>query len=288
MKDLLKVLGCCLVAIVSLVVGGMIVQALKLPAAQMPGNTSPTTQMLAAFLGYGVLAAGLAPLARGLAGTPLSRTGAIICFLVVTLGINTMIEAFFFTTLLDNGIASSIVMSLVPSILIGCAVGLSFGGIGQRAGLRTVGFPGILGRGVIAWIGWPITYLAFGMCVAPIVTPYYHSLSFLRIPTIGTLVEVQLVRSVFFMASSLPLIALWSGSRRKLWLTLGLAHFVAVGGYGLISGTFLPTVLRVSHSIEIACDSFVYAGLLVWLFSASKASTTHETGTANQPHALAH
>lgn len=288
MKVLLKLLVCLFVAILSLVLGGMIVQAIGAHAAALPSTTSPTARTLAAFLGYGVLAVGLAPLARGLAGSALVRAVVVICFLVIALGVNTIIEAFFFTTMLDKGITTSVVMSLVPSILIGCAVAFSFGGEGQRTGIRPLGFSGILGRGVLAWLGWPVIYLAFGMCVAPIVTPYYHSLSFLRIPTMGTLVEVQLVRSVFFMASSLPLIALWSGSRRSLWLTLSLAHFVAVGGYGLIAGTFLPTVLRVSHGIEIACDSFVYAGLLVLLFSASKAATVDALHTANQPQALAH
>ena len=99
MKVLLKLFGCFLVAILSLVLGGIVVQAIGAHAATIPSNASPAAQMLAAFLGYGVLAVGMAPLAAGLTGTTTARAGAVVSFLVLALGVNTMIEAAFFTTL---------------------------------------------------------------------------------------------------------------------------------------------------------------------------------------------
>jgi hypothetical protein len=38
-----------------------------------------------------------------------------------------------------------------------------------------------------------------------------------------------------------------------------------VGLYGLSQASFMPPVLRVLHSLEIAADSFVYALVVVWL-----------------------
>jgi hypothetical protein len=128
-------------------------------------------------------------------------------------------------------------------------------------------------RIVSGWLAWPAVYLLFGMCIAPIVTPYYSAgFAGLRIPTLGVVVTTQLIRSLPFLITSLFFVALWQGSRRGLWLALGLAHAFTVGFYGLVGATFLPMVLRAVHSVEITCDSFAYAGLLVLLFTAPAAA----------------
>ena len=121
--------------------------------------------------------------------------------------------------------------------------------------------------------------------------PYYNAgIAGLRIPALSTILVVQLVRSVIFLAASLPFIALWKGSRRGLWLALGMAHAFTVGFYGLVGATFLPMVLRVAHSVEIAGDSFAYAGLLVLLFAAPSKIANSTTATIEaatlQPHPL--
>jgi hypothetical protein len=69
-----------------------------------------------------------------------------------------------------------------------------------------------------------------------------------------------------------------------------MAHAFTVGFYGLVGATFLPMVLRVAHSAEIAGDSFAYAGLLVLLFAAPSAIANSTTATIEavplQPHPL--
>jgi hypothetical protein len=132
--------------------------------------------------------------------------------------------------------------------------------------------PLLIMRLVAAWFAFPVIYLVFGMCVAPIVLPYYRGISFLHIPPMLTIIELQMIRSVVFLACSLPLIALWKGTRRHLWIALGLAHAVVVGLYGLTSTTFLPRILRVTHGVEILADSFVYTGVLVSLFLTNGAT----------------
>jgi cytochrome bd-type quinol oxidase subunit 2 len=123
------------------------------------------------------------------------------------------------------------------------------------------------------------------MCVAPFVEPYYTSGALgLRIPPMLTIFELQLFRSVVFLAISLPFIAMWKDSRRNLWLALGLTHAVVVGIYGLVGATFLPMVLRISHSLEITGDSFAYAGLLVLLFTASAVPAAKPAAVLQDPH----
>jgi hypothetical protein len=94
----------------------------------------------------------------------------------------------------------------------------------------------------------------------------------LRIPTLGAVVTTQLIRSLPFLITSLFFVALWKGSRRGLWLALGLAHAFTIGLYGIVGATFLPVVLRITHSIEMTCDAFAYTGLLVLLFTAPAAA----------------
>jgi hypothetical protein len=41
-----------------------------------------------------------------------------------------------------------------------------------------------------------------------------------------------------------------------------------VGGIGLLVGSFLPTILRVVHGLEILADSLCYTVVLSFLFCA--------------------
>ncbi len=178
-----------------------------------------------------------------------------------------------FTHFLDNGFVSASVFYVALAALLGAALGWSFGAPTHAAGLPHRSWLAWIPRVAAIWLAWPFIYFFFGSCVAPIVVPYYNAgIAGLRIPALSTILAVQLVRSVIFLAASLRFIALWKGSRRGLWFALGMAHAFTVGFYGLVGATFLPMVLRVAHSVEITGDSFAYAGLLVLLFTAPAAS----------------
>ena len=232
-----------------------------------------------------VLVVGLVPLARGLGASAPLRAGAVGSFILLALGVNGMIEAKMFTHFLDSGIASASVLYVALAALLGAAFGWSFGAPPPAAGLPHRTWLAWIPRVAAAWLAWPVIYFFFGMCVSPIVVPYYNAgIAGLRIPALSTILVVQLVRSVIFLAASLPFIALWKGSRRGLWLALGLAHAFTVGLYGLVGATFLPMVLRVTHSVEIAGDSFAYAGLLVLLFAVPAAIEAKAAPPFEDPH----
>jgi len=270
MKTILKVAGCWAAYVGGLMVFAVLMSVLKLHMSSPVPQGSRGMQFLLTLVSGAVLVLGLFPVSRGLAGGAGSRMAAVAGFLALALGVNTVIETSFFTTLMDGGVGGAALFYGCIASAVGISMGLLVGGQGEAAGLRHAGAVDWMGRGLMAWLSWPVIYFLFGMCIAPVVTPYYHSISWLRLPSLGTIVGVQLVRSVIFLGSSLPLMALWKGSRRGLWLSLGLAHAATVGWFGLVGGTFLPASMRIAHALEITGDSFAYAGVLVMLFAGER------------------
>jgi hypothetical protein len=274
MKTILKLIACWAAFAAAFVVLGIVTRALHLQSISLPGNTPFRIQILAQAGAGALLVLGLYPLARQLAAPWAVRSLAMGDFLFLALGVNGTIEARKFTHFLDGGIAPAIVSYVILSLLVGTALGWFFGAPEPPVGLPDRGFIAWSSRGVAAWLAWPLIYFIFGACIAPIVVPYYNAgIVGLHIPPLSTILEVQLLRSLIFLAASLPFIALWKGSRRSLWFALGLTHAVVVGLYGLVGATFLPWVLRIAHGIEITCDGFAYAGLLVLLFAVPAAAT---------------
>jgi hypothetical protein len=290
MKDLLKLVLCWIAFVVAIFASGAITQILRLKAIQIPPGISPQSMLVAQLLGGAVLVVGLYPIARGLAARPLLRFAVIAGFILLALGVNGFIEARVFTHFVDGRMGSATVFYLVLAAALGSAVGFSFGAPGIRTGFAPHNLPGWLGRMAAAWLAWPVIYFFFGMSIAPIVVPYYKAgIAGLQLPSsMATIFEVQLVRSVIFLACSLPFVALWKGSRRGLWLALGMAHAFTVGLYGLVSAAFLPAILRIVHAVEMTCDSFAYAGLLVLLFGAVCEKTSASPAPAPIEHLSAH
>ncbi len=279
MKDLFKLAICWIAFVAAIIASGMIDRILHLPSVSLPGGMTVQAMFLMQLVGGVVVVVGLYPLARGLAARGIVRAAAIGLFLLLAFGLNGLIETKLFTHFLDGGMGGAVAFYASLAVVLGAAIGFSFGSEGQPGGFGRRTPIAWLWRGALAWLAWPVIYFFFGMCIAPIVTPYYRAgIAGLQLPnSISVLFEVQLVRSVFFLATSLPFVALWKGSRRSLWLTLGLAHAFTIGIFGLVGAAWLPMILRVVHSVEITGDSFAYAGLLVLLFAAAP-----EKSAANQ------
>ncbi|MGA2569574.1 MAG: hypothetical protein ABSF23_03575 [Terracidiphilus sp.] len=272
MKDLLKLIGCWLAFLAAMFLSGVVTTILHFHPAVLPSGVSVQALFLTQLAAGVVLVAGLWPLARSLAAPPALRTAAFVAFLFFAFGVNGMIEAKKFTSFLDAGIGSAAVFYVCVAAFVGTAVGLLFGSAGQPSGLPRRNWVAWTWRVAAAWLGWPVIYFVFGMCVGPIVVPYYNAgVAGLRIPSMSVVIAIQLIRSPIFLLFTLPFVALWKGSRRGLWLALGIAHAFTIGLYGLVGAIFLPMVLRVAHTVEMTCDAFAYAGLLVLLFAAPAA-----------------
>jgi hypothetical protein len=270
MKSFLKLLAAWFAVGLSFLVGGLVDRALHLRINLPADHSAPYIKMVAFAGASALLVIGMWPLARGLAGSVRARAGVLSVFLFLALGANTIFEGAIYTAAFDGALASSLLMYLLLAVMLGSALAGGFGEVGQATGFAQHGAITLAWRAVLAFLAWPLIYFFFGACIAPIVMPYYENgvVPGLHIPPLQGILAVQLVRSLLFLASSLPLIVLWKGTRQRLWLALGLAHSVAVGLFGLAMANFLPAVLRITHSGEIVCDSFAYAGLLVLLFAA--------------------
>jgi hypothetical protein len=222
-----------------------------------------------------LLALGLAPLAAGLLGSYRLRWLAIALLTFISLGPNTVIEASIFSTVFANGGGAFVV-------LMNAAAAAVFGAVLARLFQRTGPAPMVkphppmrwrVGRIALAVLAFPTVYLAFGWMISPIVIGHYRAgVAGLVIPGFGTILGVQILRSVLFLLASAPAILLWAGSRRGLMAALGWAFSVTVGLYGLLSAYWFPAVLRVTHSLEITADSFAYAILIVMLLKPRAAS----------------
>jgi hypothetical protein len=276
MMTLLKLLGSWVAVSLSMVVGMALVNALHLHTNAMPDPTPDGVKFLAYLVSCTAMTLAVYAVARGLSGPAGLRAPVIAALVFVALGVNNILDGQIYTHAFDGAVPANVLLTAMAGIMAGGSLGLMFGhrelsrGLRPR-GLRQMGSMSWAARGLGIWLAWPVIYFAFGMMVSPFVVRCYTSgiVPGFHIPSFGVIIPMQLLRSVLFLAVSLPVVALWKGSRLGLWVGLGLAHAVSVGWFGLIAGTFLPMVMRVGHGLEITGDSFAYAGLLVLLFSGA-------------------
>jgi len=256
--------------VVGTMIGAGIAMALSLEAPAVPETPDPATGTLLAFYGGLAIALGLAVLATGLSGSRMRRWLVLSAFAWIVHGVGTAIETSIFTTL--GGEAFSTLLMLPASLLCAFAVVRLFPAPGAAHSSATLaGYfrswsPGKLAvRLLLALFAFPVAYFLFGMIIAPIVTPHYEQLGFLRIPPLPTLLAVIHVRSALFLAVSLLVIVYWRRSRVQLGFALSMGHFTAVGLAGLLQVTFFPAVMRWTHGVEILADSLFYGFALAWL-----------------------
>jgi len=264
-------------------VAGAVITAAKMQWPTLPESLTQTSELTLGLVSSVLMAAVLALLARGIGGSQAVRWLILAAFAYVTFGLNNQIEAAIFTTY--GGTATMLVFFVLP-----CAFGAAAAiwlyrpeptapAIASAFAARPVS--SWWWRVVIAWLAFPAIYLFFGMLAAPLVVPVYQTQDFgLTLPGMGTIIPVALCRSAIYLVVTIPLIVSWSRSRRSLIWSLSIAFFAMMGLIGLVTATFFPPVLRMTHSIEILGDSVVYAWLLVALFAPKVRHEINEAMTA--------
>lgn len=264
---------CAFAYVAGTMAGGFLVSAIGMKLPAVPEQADEKTMGSYLLLGCFVLAIGVVPLARAIRAKYLVRCLILAGLTYVCLGLNTPIEAAIFTNL--GGMLSMVVFSILPCLMFACVTASLFKPSGKCESFGphvTRFFSGktlreLSWRFVAAVCAFPVIYWTFGMMVAPWVIDYYRQEQFgLALPGAGIIVLTQLLRSSLFFLAALPIIIMWSGSRRQLTVRLGFAFFVLVGLFGMIQSYWLAPVLRILHSIEIFADSVVYAGVLAVLF----------------------
>jgi len=264
-----KVLAVAAAYFVGTMISGMVITAAGMPWPAFPNPPSQTTNLILGALSSALVAGCLALLAWGVRGSKPVRWLVLAAFTYVIFGLNNQIEAAAFTAF--GGTATMIVFFLAPCLL-GAAAAAWLVGPGtalQPRGATVFERPASAWwwRVMVAWLAFPVIYVFFGMLVSPIVVPFYKDPSFgLTLPGWDTIFPVVLLRSALALAVTLPILVLWSRSRRALFVSLAVALFAMMGLIGLAATTFFPPTLRVAHSIEILGDAVVYAWVVAALF----------------------
>jgi hypothetical protein len=267
-----KTLVSAVAGMFGLTLGAALVTALGAALPAVPPATDPGAAATMGILASVALAAGLVPLASGLAVGFVARWTILGVLVYVCLGINTAIESAIFTTF--GGTAGMLVFNLVMAVVLAAALAGLFRSPDDVTSWSTRWHALRAARPTSQWawrlaaavLVFPAIYLAFGNMVAPIVVEPYRAGRFgLVLPGYGTILPVQVVRSALFLAASVPALVAWRGSRVRLALALGAAHFVLDGLFGMLLSHWLPLPMRAAHTVEILGDSLVYAAVLVVL-----------------------
>jgi hypothetical protein len=274
-KLLLAMLGFA----IALGVGGSLLQSAGLQAPALPEGTDQETLGAVFMAGSLLFALALAAVAAGLRGGFFTRALILFLLMWIAYAVNNVIEGATFTTFSAVATPSSMLYTalslLLPSAAMAVITALLFrpgkraGSLGAALGglFRIHGAAGVLGRVALAILAFPAIYLVLGMAIAPLVRGYYESGAFeLAMPGWGQLIPIQFLRSTLFLVASLPVTLMWAGSRRRLFVTLGLALFVFVGGFSMATAYWLGWQLRVVHGIEMLVDEMAYAAVLVALW----------------------
>jgi hypothetical protein len=293
---ILKGIFAGLLFVVGSILSGMLAGALHIAIPNFnPATANPQTMFLMFILACPLLGLGLVPLAYGIRGSRTIRWLSLALFLFLCLAVNTVIEMRIFTIALAHGGAGALVASFIlPAIL--CALLLA--SIGDRETdeppvpvavdqfFAAHSAAGWLWRFILAIFAFPLAYLIFGMMVAPFVLDYYrHGIAGLILPPMSVILPTQMVRSTLFLIASLPFIVLWKKRRGSLIFSLGLAHWLVVGLFGLVQALWFPPVLRIAHSLEIGGDSFAYAAAIAFLL-LPRGQQTHVQHVAPVAHEL--
>jgi hypothetical protein len=262
---------CALAYVAGALAGGAAVSALGLPLPQMPEPAEAGTMGLLLLIASVALAAGLVPLARRLRGPYWLRWLMLAALCYVCIGVASPLEGAIFTTLDMSSVPA---LALPPCLLFAAVLALLFQPAGRGDSLAVSVRWFFQGRrpGQWAWrlaaavCAFPIIYWTFGLMVAPFVMEYYRQGQFaLAMPDPAVILATQFARSVLFLAAALPILIMWSGSKRRLILALGLAFYVLVGLFGMIQSYWLAPTLQVLHNTEMFIDSMAYALALTLL-----------------------
>lgn len=273
-----KLVLASLAAFAGTILGGVAAGVLGIPTPEIPPGTEPGALLLAALLTGFLLAALLAFISRRLSGGFLTRWLVLFLFTWVVYGLNNYLEASIFTAFAGAS-AYNAVTSLFSTLLVTLLLTWLFPPAerGRPFVERARAFFAARPAGQWSWrlllalLSFPAAYLVFGSLVAPYVIEYYRQqVGGMALPGWDQILPVLAVRSLLFLLACLPALIAWQRSRLSLFLTLGTALFLLVGGLNLLGAYWLPVALRLPHGLEILADSFVHAAALVFLLVGSR------------------
>lgn len=275
LSALWKIPLCALAFYGGTMIGGMAASGMGLPPPEMPPGADQMIVGQIMLVVSLILAGCLAILARNISGGFVSRWLTLSLLVWIAYGVNNILEGAIFTSMSAASLFT-IVLFFLASFLCGAAVAWLFPPQDKGADFSSAARDYFAGRSAGSWVwriaaaflAFPLIYLAFGRLIAPLVIDYYEQGQFgLSLPGWDQILPILFIRSLLFLIACLPLMITWQGSKRKLFLTLGLALFLLVGGLSMLQAYWMPATLRIIHSLEILAGELLYSAVLVALLA---------------------
>ena len=267
-----KIILLTLVFSIGLIASRIILYRLGLTIPRMPNQAPESVAGYYLFSGSFLISLGLFPLIQSLTGSSTVRLAIIWLFFFTCFGGGVTIESAIYSsmpayhlmilTLFLPVLLFSLTAALVP--VSWPVLSRQLAGISRY--FRSRSATEWMWRSLLAVLSFPLVYFIFGLIVSPLVTEYYkETVPGLALPGPGTILMVQLIRSILFLVVTLPVITHWGRSWKHCVLSLGLAHFVMVFAYDIVLALQMPVELIIIHGIELLFDSFIYAWIFVKL-----------------------
>ncbi len=275
--DLLKGVGVAVAYFVGLIIGGMVTRALGLPAVEMPASMMNLSVLMPRlFISEVLIAMILGECFGRLFEKYWQRAGLLwLCHYVLYAMVNTL-DAFLYTTY--GNLGTSFVSSLFPTLFAAAVLAWLWRPTKDPATARpslaayfSARPPADWGwRFVAAWLCFPPIYYLAGRVVAIFTLSYYqdqsHQLGLTLNLTLESMLAMQVLRGALFLLAVLPMILAWRGSRKALWLQVGLVIFVQVAIQTILQAYWMPlAAVRLPHGLEMLADSFAQAAVYAWL-----------------------
>ena len=276
-----RIAACSFVFAFGLIASRLILHPLGLTPPRLPQQADESIAVYYLLSGSILLSLSLLPFAQKISGAFFTRFLIIFFFFFACFGISVSLESSIYSSI--EGFDLMILILLLPIVLFSftCISLTKSQPTSESFSQKSLRFFKSNTRSEWAWkillafLSFPVIYLLFGIIASPLVADYYRESKYgLAIPDIGTIMSVQLVRSLLFLMVTLPIMITWFGNRVQLVVMLGIAHFMFVFSYDIVLAYQLPIKLVLTHAIEILLDSMVYAWVMVKLLYSERSEST--------------
>lgn len=237
------------------------------------GTPSAPGAMPASLLANAILVAAAVVIAPRLTGRGLRRALTLFALLIVP-RVNNFVELLIFpldlqarlipTLLLKVGLLSAVVAAAVDAWV-------SPGPAQPTCWPARRGGAGWLARVLSCDLAYVVVYVTAGMIVWPYVRPFYEQ----RVmPAMGTILSMQVLRGLVFVALLAWLAHELRGTRRVTILMGGLALSVFAASDLLVPNPFMPAFARWAHLCEVGTSNFLFGAFVTWMLTTKAQAGT--------------
>jgi len=223
---------------VGLIAGSLAAPLLGFEAPPVPPDIDPNLILPLGILAGIPLAITLGELSKRLQQPFVPRVFTLFIFNYLVSGLGQVLEQVMFTTTTNLGFGSA--SSLIQAALFSLAVGALWRPAQEKRSLLQVLPRYIRARRPADWL-WRLIVAWL------IYLPIYRGMG-----QAGTMVDMQYLRGALYLLAVLPLIVLWRGSSRSLWLWTGAAILIQVAALPILLAYWYPPVFRLAHALELA------------------------------------